>query len=110
MRVTTMQKQSYEQKFGTPIAGGRQSEETLRVWEQVRNLPATEYVLLELEENEDLKKLRAAWSTRMRKMVADANVQFVVAVAINATGRHIVLWKQPRAEEPKKNAAAAGKR
>jgi hypothetical protein len=94
-KVSTITRSAYEAQFGPPPIGRRTSEETMAVWERLKKVTVAEYLLLEPERGEDVKKLAGSWSMKLKKLAEKLHVNYKIRVVAHLTEGHVLVWKEP---------------
>lgn len=94
MKTSTMMKSAYHEAHG-PVGIGRASEETLALWDKIKKLPVTEYLIVEAEKGEDYQKLRGSLQVKLKKLAETST--FIVRFALNKHEKHVVIYKEAKA-------------
>jgi hypothetical protein len=95
MKLQQMTRAAYETTYGA-LRQSRTSPETWELFDKVRKLPLTEFLILEPEKGEKLGSVRSSWYSRLVKITKQTNSPFRVRLAINRSEGHILLWKEPK--------------
>jgi hypothetical protein len=95
MKMEVMQRTAYEQEFGlVGRSGPRVSEETFAVWEKLKKLTVTEYLLIETENGEAVEVLARRWYSRLHKHARRMRANFKARISPNRAEGHIVISKE----------------
>lgn len=91
-----MTRAEYEAKYG-PEFGRWRSEEAMRLWEEVKKLPAGSYRIFEpTEKGQALDVLRDHLKGKIQRTMDKLGCNFRVRFAINKKENHVVLWKEAK--------------
>ncbi len=95
MKITTMAKNEYHQKFGALTA--RTSERALEAWTKLCKLPVVEYMVVEAnEKGEKLESLRTSLHGSLKKIAEKTGASFKIRSALNRAEKLVVFWKEPK--------------
>lgn len=104
MKTSIISKQAYQEAHG-PITNGRISEESLALFEKIRKLAITDYLVLEPEKGDNLDRLRTHSYTHMTALSRKFQVNFKVRFALRKREGHVVIWKESKPAPSTRNGA-----
>lgn len=94
MVSNVMTQSEYEAKYG-PEFGRWRSEESLRLWEEVKKLPVGSYRIFEpTEKGQTLEVLRDQVKGKIQRTINKLGANFRIRFALNEKEGHIVMWKE----------------
>ena len=97
MKITKVLKTEYFKEYGQMGGRGRGDPRYWEIWDKLRALPITEYMVIEPDKDDgDLIAFSKGLGAALHRIRRKSNANFSVFVRLNKVEKHVVIWKESK--------------